>query len=137
MRKNVQLFALLAVAIAGALTLTACGGGGGGNHPTTNDLVIVPGSASIPVSQTGQFSAFLAGVGQTATWTASGSIKNASKAVEAKRVDMFLSPELVKPSSIRKLIEWRRCRIRKSHFSRPSNGHRAAAAGAGYKNEQK
>jgi hypothetical protein len=72
MRKNVQLFALLAVAIAGALTLTACGGGGSSNHPTTNDLVIVPGSASIPVSQTGQFSAFLAGVGQTATWTASG-----------------------------------------------------------------
>ena len=72
MRRNVQLFALLAVAIAGALTLTACGGGGSSNHPTTNDLVIVPGSASIPVSQTGQFSAFLAGVGQTATWTASG-----------------------------------------------------------------
>jgi hypothetical protein len=72
MRKNVQLFALLAFSMAGALTLTACGGGGSGNHPTTNDLVIVPGSASIPVSQTGQFSAFLAGVGQTATWTASG-----------------------------------------------------------------
>ena len=29
MRKNVQLFALVAVAIAGVLTLTACGGGGG------------------------------------------------------------------------------------------------------------
>jgi hypothetical protein len=72
MRKNMGIFVLVAVAIAGALTLTACGGGGSSNHPTTNDLVIVPGSASIPVSQAGQFTAYLAGVGQTATWTASG-----------------------------------------------------------------
>ena len=71
MRKNFRLFALLAVAILGALTLTACGGGSS-SHPTTNDLVIVPGSASVPVSQTGQFSAYLAGVAQSATWTASG-----------------------------------------------------------------
>ena len=34
--------------------------------------MIVPGSASVPVSQSGQFSAYLAGVGQSATWTASG-----------------------------------------------------------------
>lgn len=72
MRKNMGIFVLVAVAIAGALTFAACGGGGSNNHPTTNDLVIVPGSASIPVSQTGQFTAYLAGVGQTATWTASG-----------------------------------------------------------------
>ncbi|MGC2725673.1 MAG: hypothetical protein WA224_17050, partial [Candidatus Acidiferrales bacterium] len=44
----------------------------GGKPPTTNDLVIAPGAASIPVSQSGQFTAFLAGVGQSATWTASG-----------------------------------------------------------------
>jgi hypothetical protein len=72
MRKNIGLFALVAVAIASSMLLTACGGGGGGKPPTTNDLVIVPGSASIPVSQSGQFAAFLAGVGQSATWTASG-----------------------------------------------------------------
>ncbi len=72
MRKNMGIFVLVAVAIAGALTLTACGGGGSGNHPTTNDLVILPGSASIPVSQAGQFTAYLAGVSQSATWTASG-----------------------------------------------------------------
>ena len=73
MRKKFRLFALVAVAMAGLLTLTACGsGGGGGNNPTTNDLVIVPGAASIPVSQSGQFTAYLAGVGQSATWTASG-----------------------------------------------------------------
>ncbi|MFZ1974285.1 MAG: hypothetical protein WAU89_15685 [Candidatus Acidiferrales bacterium] len=73
MRKKVGLIALVAVAMASSMILTACGGGGGGgNHPTTNDLVIVPGSASIPVSQSGQFAAYLAGVGQSATWTASG-----------------------------------------------------------------
>ena len=73
MRKKVGLIALVAVAMASSMILTACGGGGGGgNHPTTNDLVIVPGSASIPVSQSGQFAAYLAGVGQSAAWTASG-----------------------------------------------------------------
>ncbi|MGC2704123.1 MAG: Ig-like domain-containing protein, partial [Candidatus Acidiferrales bacterium] len=72
MRKNIGLFALVAVAMAGSMILTACGGGGGGTPPTTNDLVIVPGSASVPVSQSGQFSAYLAGVRQSATWTASG-----------------------------------------------------------------
>lgn len=73
MRKNIGLYALLAVAMAGSMILAACGGGGGGTPPPpTNDLVIVPGSASIPVSQSGQFSAFLAGAAQSATWTASG-----------------------------------------------------------------
>ncbi|MGA6961254.1 MAG: hypothetical protein WBY38_17705 [Candidatus Acidiferrales bacterium] len=77
MRQNMRLIVLLAVAIASSLTLAACGGGGGGNQPTTNDLVIVPGSASVPVSQSGQFTAFLAGAPQSATWTASrGTIDN-------------------------------------------------------------
>jgi hypothetical protein len=71
MRQTMRLIVLLAVAIAGSLTLVACGGGGG-KQPTTNDLVIVPGAASVPVSQSGQFTAFLAGVPQSATWTASG-----------------------------------------------------------------
>ncbi|MFZ3332048.1 MAG: hypothetical protein WA197_15545 [Candidatus Acidiferrales bacterium] len=72
MRKNIGLFALVAVVMASSMVLTACGGGGGSTPPPTNDLVIVPGAASVPVSQSGQFSAYLAGVGQSATWTASG-----------------------------------------------------------------
>ncbi|MGC1171059.1 MAG: hypothetical protein WA886_19290, partial [Candidatus Acidiferrales bacterium] len=72
MRKKIGLIALVAAAMASSMALTACGGGGGGKPPTTNDLVIAPGAASIPVSQSGQFTAFLAGVGQSATWTASG-----------------------------------------------------------------
>lgn len=77
MRKNIGLFALVAVAMASSMILAAYGGGGGGTPPTNNDLVIVPGSASVPVSQSGQFSAYLAGVGQSATWTASaGTIDN-------------------------------------------------------------
>jgi hypothetical protein len=72
MRKRIQFFTLLAIAAAGMFTLSACGGGGGGNHPTINDLVVVPGASSIGVSQTAQFSAFLNGAGTTATWTASG-----------------------------------------------------------------
>ena len=73
MRKTIGLIALVTVAMASSMVLAACGGGGGGTpKPPTNDLVIVPGSASIPVSQSGQFTAYLAGVGQSATWTASG-----------------------------------------------------------------
>jgi len=54
-------------------TLSACSsGGGGGNHPTINDLVVLPGSSSVPVSQTAQFSAFLNGASTSVTWTASG-----------------------------------------------------------------
>jgi hypothetical protein len=73
MRKNIQLFTLLAIAAVGMFTLSACGGGGGGgNHPTVNDLVVLPGSSSMGTSQTAQFTAFLNGAGTTATWTASG-----------------------------------------------------------------
>jgi hypothetical protein len=53
------------------MTLTACGGGGGGSHSMINDLVVVPGASSVPVSQTAQFTAFLNGASTTATWTAS------------------------------------------------------------------
>jgi hypothetical protein len=72
MRKSIHLFALLVIVFAGMFTLSACSsGGGGGNHPTINDLVVLPGSSSVPVSQTAQFSAFLNGASTSVTWTAS------------------------------------------------------------------
>jgi hypothetical protein len=73
MRKNTRFFTLLAVSAVAMFTLSACSsGGGGGNHPTINDLVVLPGSSSVPVSQTAQFSAFLNGASTSVTWTASG-----------------------------------------------------------------
>jgi hypothetical protein len=71
MRKRIQFFALLAIAIVGMFTLSACSSGGGGNHPTINDLVVLPGSSSIGISQTAQFSAFLNGASTSVSWTAS------------------------------------------------------------------
>jgi hypothetical protein len=78
MRKRIQFFTVLAIAVVGMLSLSGCSsGGGGGNHPTINDLVVVPGSSSVPVNQTAQFSAFLNGAGTSATWSASaGTIDN-------------------------------------------------------------
>src|ERR1700690_3140870 len=73
MRKNIRFFTLLAIAAVAIFTLSACSsGGGGGNHPTITDLVVLPGSSSVPVSQTAQFSAFLNGASTSVTWTASG-----------------------------------------------------------------
>jgi hypothetical protein len=72
MRKRIQFFTLLVIVVAGMFTLSACGGGGGGSHPTINDLVVLPGSSSIGVSQTAQFSAFLGGASASVTWSASG-----------------------------------------------------------------
>ncbi len=73
MRKRIHFIKLLVLAVAAMLTLSACSsGGGGGNHPTINDLIVVPGSSSVPVSQTAQFSAFLNGASTSATWSASG-----------------------------------------------------------------
>jgi hypothetical protein len=78
MRKRIHFITLLALAVVGMFTLSACSsGGGGGSHPTINDLVVVPGSSSVPVSQTAQFSAFLNGASTSATWSASaGTIDN-------------------------------------------------------------
>ena len=71
MRKRIHFFALLAIAFLGMMTLSACSSGGGGSHPTVNDLVVVPGSSSVPVSQTAQFTAFLNGASTSVTWPAS------------------------------------------------------------------
>jgi len=72
MRKRINFFALLTIALLGMFTLSACSSGGGGNNPPlTNDLVVVPGSSTVPASQTAHFAAFLNGVGTSATWTAS------------------------------------------------------------------
>jgi hypothetical protein len=78
MRKRIQFLTVLVSAVVGILTLSGCSsGGGGGNHPTINDLVVVPGSSSVPVNQTAQFSAFLNGAVTSATWSASaGTIDN-------------------------------------------------------------
>jgi hypothetical protein len=73
MRKRIHFVTLLVFAVAGMLTLSACSSGGGGGHtPTINDMIVVPGASSVPISQTAQFSAFLNGVGTSATWMASG-----------------------------------------------------------------
>ena len=72
MRKRIHFVALLTIALLGMFTLSACSSGGGGNNPPlTNDLVVVPGSSTVPASQTAHFAAFLNGVGTSATWTAS------------------------------------------------------------------
>jgi trimeric autotransporter adhesin len=73
MRNRIHFIALLATAFLAMMTLSACSnGGGGGSHPTVNDIVVLPGSSSVPVSQTAQFTAFLNGASTTVTWTASG-----------------------------------------------------------------
>ncbi len=71
MRNRIQFFGLLAIAVAAMFTLAACSSGGGGSHPTINDLVVLPGSSSIGISQTAQFSAFLNGASTSVSWTAS------------------------------------------------------------------
>jgi hypothetical protein len=71
MRKRIHFFALLVIAFLGMMTLSACSSGGGGSHPTVNDIVVLPGSSSVPTSQTAQFAAFLNGASAPVTWTAS------------------------------------------------------------------
>jgi hypothetical protein len=72
MRKRINFFALLTIVLLVMFTLSACSSGGGGNNPPlTNDLVVVPGSSTVPVSQTAHFAAFLNGVSAGATWSAS------------------------------------------------------------------
>ena len=59
MRKRIHFVAVLMIALMGMFTLSACSSGGGGNPPLTNDLVVVPGSSTVPVSQTAHFAAIV------------------------------------------------------------------------------
>lgn len=83
MRKNMRNFAV-AFALAGLLlTITGCGSGSGSGPTPVNDFVIVPGTASVPVGQMGQFTAFLNGVSTTATWTTTGGTIDANGVLTA------------------------------------------------------
>ncbi|MGD0425892.1 MAG: Ig-like domain-containing protein [Candidatus Acidiferrales bacterium] len=83
MRKSIHFFALLAIAFLGMMSLSACSSGGGGSHPTVNDIVVLPGSSTVPAGQTAQFTAFLNGASTSVTWTASGGTISGSGAFTA------------------------------------------------------
>ena len=72
MRKRVRSIAFVA-ALFGMVLLVACGGGGGGGHttPVNGALTILPGSPSVPVGQSVQFTAYLDNTATSSTWTAS------------------------------------------------------------------
>jgi len=72
MRNRIHFAAVLTITLLVIVTLSACSSGGGGSNPTVNDMVVVPGASTVPVSQTAQFTAFLSGVSTSASWTASG-----------------------------------------------------------------
>jgi hypothetical protein len=64
-------------ALACRAVMSACGGGsnsgggGGGTKPPNGALVVLPGSPSIPVGESIQFTAYLQNAATTSTWTAS------------------------------------------------------------------
>jgi hypothetical protein len=72
MRKRVRSIAFVA-AMFGMVLLVACGGGGGGGHttPVNGALTILPGSPSVPVGQSVQFTAYLDNTATSSSWTAS------------------------------------------------------------------
>ena len=69
--------ALTLSALASLAVMMACGGGsnsgggGGGTKPPNGALVVLPGSPSIPVGESIQFTAYLQNAATTSTWTAS------------------------------------------------------------------
>ena len=85
MRPKVQLVSLVALAVAGLMSLAACGGGssgngggggGGGGNPTpaSNGLTIYPSIASVPVGGTADFTGYVpSDVSAAITWAVSGS----------------------------------------------------------------
>jgi Bacterial Ig-like domain (group 2) len=84
MGKRVRFLGLLA-AVAGLFSLVACGGGGGGGStkPVNGALVVLPGSPSIPVGQSVQFTAYLGDTATSSTWTASGGTISSTGLFEA------------------------------------------------------
>ena len=76
MRKRVRSIAFVA-AMFGMVLLVACGGGGGGGHttPVNGALTILPGSPSVPVGQSVQFTAYLDNTATSSSWTASAGWK--------------------------------------------------------------
>ncbi len=74
MGKRVRSIAVFAAMVAGLVVTVACGGGGGGGHvtPPNGALVVLPGSPSVPVGQSVQFTAYLGDTATSSTWTASG-----------------------------------------------------------------
>jgi hypothetical protein len=84
MRAKVQLVSLVALTVAGLMSLAACGGGsngnggggGGGGNPTpsSNGLTIYPSIASVPVGGTADFTGYVpSDSSATITWAVSGS----------------------------------------------------------------
>lgn len=82
MRAKVQLVSLVALTVAGLMSLAACGGGssgnggGGGGNPTpsSNGLTIYPSIASVPVGGTADFTGYVPSDSTaTVTWAVTGS----------------------------------------------------------------
>jgi hypothetical protein len=69
--------ALAFSALAVLAVMSACGsggsssGGGGGTKPPNGALVVLPGSPSVPVGESIQFTAYLQNAATSSTWTAS------------------------------------------------------------------
>jgi hypothetical protein len=83
MGKQARSFGFLVFAVAGILAMVGCGGGGGHNvTPVNGALVVLPGSPSIPVGQSVQFTAYLQNTPTSSTWTASdGTISSSGEFV--------------------------------------------------------
>jgi hypothetical protein len=87
MQKGTRLVSLLLLAAGGLVSMAACGGGssssgggggGGGSNPTPSGPVAVyPGTASVPVGQEAQFTAYLPSHPNSGfTWSVSGGSSN-------------------------------------------------------------
>jgi hypothetical protein len=80
MRAKVQLVSLVALTVAGLMSLAACGGGSSGTTtpptptPSSNGLTIYPSIASVPVGGTADFTGYVPSDATAAiTWAVSGS----------------------------------------------------------------
>lgn len=81
MRAKVQLVSLVALTVAGLMSLAACGGGSSGPPPppptptpSSNGLTIYPSIASVPTGSTANFTGYVpSDATATITWAVSGS----------------------------------------------------------------